>query len=102
MIIALLLLGGLALILGVSYFRPDLVKHVWETTLKDIWILVVGILLEVHQWLTTYPEWQGVVDPKWLPWTFMGMGILGILIRRINIGTKTGEIVIDTTDAMEK
>lgn len=94
----IILLGGLVVILAVAYFKPDWLKHVWETTLKDLWIVAVGVIMEAHQWLVSNPDWHAVIDPKYMPWALMGMGLLGIILRRMNIGEKSGEIVISRDD----
>lgn len=80
----LVILVGMVAILAVAYFKPEWFKNVYETYLKDTWIIVVGFIAEVWTWLSTDPSWQAVLPPKYMPWAIMGMGILGILLRRIN------------------
>lgn len=84
MTLLLLILLGMVVILAAAWLKPDWFKNVYETYLKDAWIIAVGFVAEVYQWLQTDPTWQQIVDPKYLPYGIIGMGVLGILLRRIN------------------
>jgi len=87
-----IILVGLLAILVWAYWKPDSMPNIWETTLGDSWVLIVGVLTETLEFLNSMPEFKDFLTvsfPKYSGLLLMGIGVLMLFLRRINIG-RTG------------
>jgi len=80
----IIILGGMAAIWAVAYFKPEWFDRIWESTFKDMWVGFVGIFLAVINYLNVDPTWQQLVPSEYVPWALVGMAVFGIVLSQIN------------------
>lgn len=80
-----ILIGGLIVIWGVAYYKPEWFNTFYETYVKEAWVAAVGIGSGVWEYVKTDTTWQQIIDPKYVPWALVGMAVLGIILRNINV-----------------
>lgn len=80
----IILIGGLLVIWGLAYYKPDWFETFYETYVKDAWVALVGVVTGVWGYIQNDPTWQQVIEPKYVPWALVGIAVIGIVLRNIN------------------
>ncbi len=56
MLWAALIIGGMVSILLAATYRPAWFDHVWESTFKDVWLMIVGATAGLWKFLQVHDQ----------------------------------------------
>ena len=80
-------LAGLALILALAVLKPKLFATVKESIAGAWFMGVTGMVSGLYEYFRADDSWHELVDPSILPWFLLGIGIFGVVLRNINVGS---------------